>query len=281
MKSLWKFSAVAVLAVSGVAQADVIPTGTATGSELLLFIRDTTPDANPNRVFATSFGVTVDSILTAAGVSGSYPASGFPNLSFTLPSLSSAAQSAISTFLNGSPGGNFVWTIMAADTQGANAFNQRYVTTTPTDLNTNPVPGNASLTSSWVNVRDLFNSVNGAIPGTDQSGAGTKTLATNAGWGQTGTPNEGAYDWFGGQLLNENVLGDAANFYLLANSAGGADDPARVWNLGTVTLSLAGVISQVLPSTPTVPLPPAIVLLGSAFAGLAGVARRRKLAAAA
>ena len=85
---------------------------------------------------------------------------------------------------------------------------------------------------------------------------------------------ENATNWFVGGMNNENTLGATANLYVLTNSS--------TSNLGTpdllgaldVVLTALGELHAV--TVNAVPLPPALLLLGSAFAGLAGVARRRQ-----
>lgn len=278
MKSLWKLSALVAVAVSGtVAHADVIPTNTATGSELVLFVRNISADNfNPTLVYARGLGVTLDTVMTQAQVSGAYDGIG-TQFSYTLPSI--ANDPALAAFLGASPAaGDFVWTVMAADTLGSGAFQQRYLTTTPVDPLTFPTPQNITLTSVWNQAQGMFQGLNAAIPGTT---VGSPTsVSINGQWGQSGTPFENAIDWFAGQLPNENILGAAANLYLFSNGSTDGNELARAFSLGQLTLNFDGSLS-LTPNTPAVPLPPALFLLGSAFAGLAGVARRKSNAAAA
>lgn len=276
MKSLWKLSALVAVAVSGsLAHADVVPTNSATGSELVLFVRNVSPDNfNPTLVYARGLGVTLDSVMTQAQVSGAYDGIGTP-FSYSLPAL--ANDPALAAFIGGGAATDFVWTVMAADTLGQGAFQQRYLTTTPVDPLTFPTPQNITLTSVWSQAQGMFQGLNAAIPG---STVGSPTsVSVNGQWGQSGTPFENAIDWFAGQLPNENVLGAAANLYLFATGSTDGNELARAFSLGMLTLNLDGSLS-LTPNAPAVPLPPALFLLGSAFAGLAGVARRGKSNAA-
>ncbi len=269
MKSLWKLSAVAVAVMgASLAHADVTPaTDAASGSALVLFVRDISAGAAPDRVYARPLEITVDSLLTAAQAAGTYTGPGSP-ISFTLPTPI-GPDSNLSTFL--SQGSQFVWTIMAADNVGTAAFSQRYVTTTQLDLTdpTATLPSNSSLRSAWTKVGAMFNpDLNGALP----DGGGS--TAVNGQWGQSGTAYESAIDWFGGGVNNINPLGQAANLYVLTNSSTQNLGLARVFAAIDVILSATGELSSV--SVAAVPLPPALLLLGSAFAGFAGIARRRQ-----
>ncbi len=268
MKSLWKLSAVAVAVVGGsLAHADVTPgTDAATGSALVLFVRDISAGASPDRVYARPLDITVDNLLTAAQGAGAYSGAGTP-ISFTMPTI--GPDTNLSTFLG--QGSQFVWTIMGADTVGNAAFSQRYVTTSQVDV-TDPtvtLPSNSSLRNAWSLVSGMFNpDLNGALP----DGGGS--TAVNGQWGQSGTAYEGAVDWFGGGMGNVNALGQAANLYVLTNSSTSNTALARVFAAFDVVLSSTGELSAV--NVAAVPLPPALLLLGSAFAGFAGIARRRQ-----
>jgi hypothetical protein len=268
MKSFWKFTALAAVAAGGsLAHADVTPTTAATGSELVLFVRDVSDNAAPNRVYARGLGLTVDSLLTAAGAAGAYSGPGSA-ISFSMPTI--GPDSNLSTFLTG--GTNFVWTIMAADTVGSAAFSQRYVTTTQFDA-TDPLatlPSNSALRTVWSQLSPLLSDLNGVLP--DAPGSST---AVDGQWGQTGGAYENASNWFVGGINNENPLGTAANLYVLTNSSTSNLAAGRVFAALDVVLSATGELK----AASTVPLPPALFLLGSAFAGLAGVARRKKAAA--
>jgi len=266
MKSLWKFSAIAAVAVTGsFAHADVVLSTAPTGSELVLFVRDVSLGASPDRVYARGLGLTVDNVLTAAGAGGAYTGPG-TDIGYTLPTI--GPDSNLSTFLGG--GSQFVWTIMAADTVGSAAFSQRYVTTTQTDLATATLPSNSAVRTVWSQISPLLTDLNGVLA--DASGSST---TTNGLWGQTGGAYENATSWFVGGVQNENALGQAANFYVLTNSSTSNLASARVFAGLDVVLEANGTLHAVTP-VGEVPLPPALLLLGSAFAGLAGVARRKR-----
>jgi hypothetical protein len=272
MKSLWKLTAVAALALGGsLAQADVVPSNTATGSELVLFVRDTSPGANPNRVYARGLGLTVDSVLTQAAAGGAYSGPGTA-IPFNIGSIGPDAN--LTAFLGS--GTSFVWTVMAGDSLGTAAFNQRYVTTTQIDATASgfTTPGNSTLRTVWSQINAFLNDLNGILP--DASGSST---ATDGEWGQTGGAYENATDWFAGGMNNVNDLGQAANLYALANSSTVNTASSRLFAGVRVVLDADGTLHAVAVTAP-VPVPPALYLLGSAIAGLTGVARRKKAKAA-
>lgn len=271
MKSLWKLSAVAAFAIGGtVAQADVtLPgTNTGTGSSLVLFVKDTTVGANPNRVYARDLGLLTDAVLTQAGASGAYAGPG-QAIPFTLGTF--APDSNLTAFLGG--GTSFVWTIMAADTLGTQAFQQRYVTTSQDDVTTlgYVTPTNNTLRSAWSAIAGMYGSLNGALP--DVPGSSTPT---DGQWAQNGGTYENMDSWNGGGVQAQNNLGQAANFYVFVTSSSANLGASRVFAAVDVILSANGTLSAV--ATAPVPVPPALYLLGSAIAGLTGVARRKKKA---
>jgi hypothetical protein len=268
MKAIWKVSAVAAaLLGSAAAQADVVLPNTATGSSLVLFVRDISAGANPNRVFARDLGVLTDAVLTASAAAGAYagPGSSIPF------SLSTGADSALAAFLAG--GSQFQWTVMGGDATGNAAFGQRYVTTTQLDVTTfgYEPPINTTLKTTWNQITSMYQTLNASLP--DTSGSFTPT---DGQWGQEGTSFVGMTDWAGGGVQNGNALGETANLYVFVTSSTGNADPARVFASTTrVRLNADGSLTSV--GAPAVPLPPALWLLGSAIAGLTGVSRRKKV----
>lgn len=154
------------------------------------------------------------------------------------------------------------------------------MTTTQTDLAASgaTLPSNSAIRTVWGNISGMLTDLNGVLP--DAPGSST---STNGLWGQSGGAYENATSWFVGGVQNDNALGQSANLFVLTNSSTRNTDSARVYAALDVILEANGSLHSVGVVTPPgeVPLPPAIMLLGSAFAGLAGVARRKKAAVAA
>jgi len=97
--------------------------------------------------------------------------------------------------------------------------------------------------------------------------------ATAGVWDVTNTGTV-AY-WDGASIANYNALGTTENLYYVTGK--GTAPPTKVaFTLeGTASLSASGLTLTGTGSTPPVPLPPAVWLLGSGLLGLAGVARRK------
>jgi hypothetical protein len=99
--------------------------------------------------------------------------------------------------------------------------------------------------------------------------------ATSGVW-DVNTTSGTAY-WDGASLPNGNTQGTTESLYYVT---GGGAIASKVTTAleGTASLSAAGLVltgNGTPPPPPTVPLPPAVWLLGSGLLGLAGVARRK------
>ncbi|MET0536132.1 MAG: VPLPA-CTERM sorting domain-containing protein [Steroidobacter sp.] len=264
--SLKKVVAIAIAGVSGLgamgASADVVNIDSGNG-ELTLFVRNETTGA----VYARGLQVQLDSILTQGAIqSGQYNAGVANQRSYLLPDIGPDAN--LASFLG--QAGSFTWTIMAGDSTGtaATVGARRYVTSSQVDLTNGTTVTNGNFQASYTNLRSVLETLNGILA--DTSGSST---ASNGQWRQSdATPGSQAGDWFGVGPDNVNALGSIANFYMLANNAGGG--AVRVYQFEDVRLNLDGSLESV----PTVPLPAAFWLLGTGLAGLAGVSRRRKSA---
>ena len=100
------------------------------------------------------------------------------------------------------------------------------------------------------------------------------TSAANAGsWDVTaGGVNTNAEYWYGnGTFTAQSGYGPATLYAAISPVAGGTN----VSSAGTVTLNSSGLSF----ATNAVPLPPALWLLGSGLLGLAGISRRKPVAA--
>jgi hypothetical protein len=263
---------VSTLALAGVALAassafaDVIDTTAATGSELVLFVRDVN---TPTRVYARGLtGITVDSVLTAAAAGGSYTGP-VQSIGYSLPAPI-GPDPLLTSFLSTSS--NYVWTIQAGDTVGSGLGAQRYLTTTQIDIASDPsnlTPSNSTLRTGWGNLAGEIALVNAQLPD-----SGPTNSSLNGQWGQSGGTFANGGDWFGNAFNNENALGSSAKLFVLGLSSSSNTALARVFQAVDIQLDLDGTLHAVGSAAP-VPLPPALWLLGSALVGLTGVARRR------
>jgi len=269
---------VALIGASG-AYADVaLPDTSSSGNgELTLFVKNNTTGA----VYARGLQITMNDVLSQATITADTDTSTqTPRaFSYSFPTITPDAN--LTSFLAGCS--DCSWTVMAGDSVGSNAYTsaRRYLTTSPVDLlnNSGAIPTNNAINSIYSGLTAMLADVNTAIPGSTV-GDGASTSANGA-WGDpNSTTGALAQDWFGAGLNNANAVGQAAHLYVLtsgsANTAGGTS-LARVYQALDVKMLADGTLQVVS----AVPLPGAVWLFGSALAGLAGVSRRRREAAAA
>jgi hypothetical protein len=285
MRSLVKIAVAGALLASGAtAYADVALPSSGNG-ELVLFVRDL---SNESRVYARGLGITIDQLLTAGQITGdpskpnnADPVNNFADtntLTYTLGGNISADGN-LSSFLSSTANTtNYAWTIMAGDTTGGANLEggRRYVYTSQVDFTTQvSTLTNGDLASGvYGNIEAMMSAVNGSLP--DPAGSSTPAGA-DGWWGETGTSQVQAPNWFGAGPNNNNALGSAAHLYLAAGSGSpGAQALARLYKGVDFTLSLGGTLSSASVGGPQVPLPAAVWLLGSALVGLTGIARRRR-----
>jgi hypothetical protein len=270
MKKLLKLTMIGAALMASSAYADVLLPSTGNG-ELTLFVRDV---SNGTRVYARGLGITINNVLTESTAGGPFTGP-VQNFTYTLPA-SIGPDPTLTSFLAG--GSNYVWTVMAADidTDFSTPGQERYLTTTPTNLVTNSsaIPDNGVISGFFVNVNNMMADLNNVLP--DATGSST---ATDGQWGQTGQLYSNGGDWFGAGFNNQNALGNtAANLYVLANSGDDSGQKARAFQAVAGLRLLADGTLESVGGAP-VPLPAGIWLLGSALASLAGVARRRAASA--
>jgi hypothetical protein len=104
------------------------------------------------------------------------------------------------------------------------------------------------------------------------------TAAATAGVWDFNTPS-GVSSWYSnGPATNQTALGTAENLYSVTGAGGTQLKNLALVSNGTVSLTSAGLVFATA-STSAVPLPGAVWLFGSGLLGLAGVSRRKAIAA--
>jgi hypothetical protein len=269
MKSLTKVALVgAALAASAGAYADVaVPSGGV--GQAVLFVKNETTGV----VYARGISLSADQVATQSSIVGdTYTGSGATpdtSLSFSLASPI-AADSNLTSFLGA--GGSFSWGLMLGDSLGGLAVgDKRLISTSVNGITT---PQNSAINTSLAQFNTFVGTLNNVLPdGSDNSSVSSGGLWDQAG---AGVQAEGADIWFSAGLgVNNKVgLGDTAGFYMLTTSGGTTSAAGRQYLLGQLRLTANGTLESIGGTTPEVPLPPAVWLLGSALAGFAGLRRR-------
>jgi len=284
MKTFAKLGLVGLALAASSAHADVFLPNTGNG-ELTLLVRNETTGA----VYARGLGVRIDSVLTQAQIDAGYTgdtSTGLvQQLSYSLSTV--GPDSNLSGFLNNTDG--FTWTIMAGDSVGTNFASpdaRRYLTTSSvlfSEDNPSSVSNNNLVTFSQLGT--MLNLVNENIDGVGGAAGDGHSTVTGGQWRQaSANPGANAGNWFGAGPDNVNDIGTAAHLYVLTTSHSGAGSGnsalARVYQGIDVVLNADGTLSAVA-APPTVPLPAAAWMLMSGLVTLAGVGRRKNVAAAA
>ncbi len=230
--------------------------------------------------YTRDLGVTIDQFL--AGQNGSY---------------SFAADAKLSSFINtaNTSSSSLVWNLLGAmDSDFSNPVDfpkwGLYVTSNSGDA----AVANVSFEQAYIAINQsalMAQGANGDAFG-QGGGSGTNYALNNS---ATSTGGDGYYAGpYGGNnignsvvISDENVIGQSMAFYHvglkldvdgnpvtddLGNLLGAVNKFAGKW-----TLAADGDLSYDVASVPApVPLPPAVLLLGSALAGLVGIARRNR-----
>jgi hypothetical protein len=262
MNTVLKVSAAGALALAGVAAHASIASPSSGSSDAILFA-EVVNAAGTAAVasFAGDTGVSISSLTSPISGSTTYLA-GNANLT-TLFAADAAGDTVWFAVLGGQ------YTGLVNTTNFKTPGVAQFVTTTyGNGTNALSISNNSTLTK-YANINTDINNIN-----SNSGGASTfegSNPATSGVWDVTNTA--GLAYWDGGQTPNGNVIGAQQNLYYVTAGVGGAVSTKVSYTVeGLASLSAAGLV---LSAPPTVPLPPAIWLLGSGLLGLTGVARRK------
>ena len=272
MKLAIKIVLAGTVLAAGAAQAANItnlPSSTVggNGSDLVLFITDTTTGSN---FYAKDLGVRVDSLVSKSTTATDGALNATTSLgSFNLStSLGFGADANIKSFFDAHPGDTFAYSVLAADSSGSNnnAGARRFAGTYSTDISLQG-PTSANVSTAAIAANSFYLNL--------QSDTVTFPSTTN-GWGAAGTPGQNAPNSFLSlAYANGSTVGTAMSMYLMATH--GANQLANVYvSANTLTLNADGSLTVTAINTP---IPAAVWLFGSGLLGLAGIGRRRRLAA--
>ena len=274
MKStLLRMAVAGSMVVGAAAHADVILPSTGNG-ELVLYVHDNTTGTTYARGIQIQNNTVLPpaSILPKTGSPGGYVSA--VTTSYVLPTITADAN--LTAFMGGTHASDsFSWGIQSGSTSSGNAPGKFvYTFTTGVDLTqpANVVSSNQlSVGYNALEASDL--TLNGQI-NSGTPGDGASTPATGDGlWGRGSTQDP--QNWFGNGPNTAIALGTASTLYTLTGN--GTNVTAQVYLAGEkVTLLANGTLEAVASA---VPLPAAIWLLGSGLLGLAGIGRRRAVAA--
>lgn len=283
MKPVFKYALASLVLAAGSSGAYASVALPSTGnSDLVLFVRD---NSNPNRVFATGLGVSLDSLLTNSAV-GSTPGDatalrdGTPiTVGVALPTFHSDD---LATFLSTASSG-YSFAILGADTVGSTSATNpwRYVGTNAAQFNA--VNKNTTSNSNLSNTSGITGSLN-TVFGDLNNALGAGSFITNFSE-FNGDGSSGTFNTFGKPFGDDTVtVGSAAHLYMLTSSVAGgtgtSSSTSRIYQFADVTLGMNGTLTSASVGGPEVPLPAAVWLLGSALVGLGTVRRRRDSQAA-
>ena len=292
MNTIVKLSVATALAL-GYATAHAQIAQPANGSsDVILFAEILNSTGGVVASYARDTGVSINSILPSGSLQAqgtAVPSTGFTSL--TLPTINVAADANMNSFLALDAAGDSVeWAVQAGQYTGGTATsnigttgNAKFLTTASTAVTTITNKSTANLVK-WANMDGTVTQLNANITGQAGNTSTTSTFGTNPGssgvWDATAT---GATigNWFSNGAptfpgLPTNELGTNQELYGVTGNGTSSVKTVQVYDLGAVTLSSNGTLSNVS----AVPIPAAVWLFGSGLLGLAGVGRRKSAQAA-
>jgi hypothetical protein len=287
MNTIVKLSVATALAL-GYATAHAQVAQPAGGSsDVILFAEIINSTGGVVASYARDTGVSINSILPGTGSlqaqGTTVPSTGFTNL--TLPTINVAADANMNSFLALNAAGDSVeWAVQAGEYTGLTTTgnfgitgNAKFLTTASTGVTTitNKQTGNLV---KWAGLDGTVTTLNANISGQAGNTSTKSTFGTSPAssgvWDATAT-GAAVANWFSngaptnpGTVTNE--LGTNQELYGVTGN-GGSTAKVQVYDLGALTLSSNGTLSNVS----AVPIPAAVWLLGSGLLGLAGIGRRK------
>jgi hypothetical protein len=283
--------ALAAVAAAGAAQAQTVPVndgGAGSNGDLFLIVEDTTAQT----AYVQDMGITTASIVSGSNMNSAVAGASAGTLNHSLSfSYSEALDGALQTQLSTHSTDSYTWEVIAGSTAATNAYLATSAATlVPNTYNSTFYSNGITRNNQGQLVNDIDNWTLLATTFAFEPAGYVPASASFIGFtnqsGQPGTPsNTGVETWYGnGSIVPTLTLNKGASsstgFYLVSADDNGASPAgaADIFQLGTVTLNAA--TNQLVFAPSAVPLPAAVWLLGSGLVGLAGVARRRRLAAA-
>jgi hypothetical protein len=271
-RTLAAAAALAALAGTGVAQAQIANDGTGPGgSDLVLFVSDTT---SPN-FYMVDLGQQIDSALVspntvASDVAGSHLFNKTTSAgSFTLSSslnIAAGANAGLAGFLSAHSHDTLQYSILAGDGNGSdgNGTNSLIAATAVGTAFLSNGGTDDTVTSGISGLTQWYGELNGPPAVTFPS--------TTFGWGSSGdtfglnAPNT----WVGGVWANGANVGTAMHFWELGQT--GATFANVYESSNTIVLNADGSLTV---GASGVPIPAAAWLFGSGLLGLLGIGRRK------
>jgi hypothetical protein len=267
------------LAVAGQANAAIVDMATATGSDLVLNVWDSTTGAS----YTKDLGINISTFLN--GVTGATPAT-LAASSAGLSNHTYAADANLASFFATS-GLNLAttsWNVTAGMNAGGGFMTPYFLTTSTSTLATIKTANNGQVNNMGGLVQAYYQGVSGAMNGVGvvNGTASPDSLYTNAGTGSTLYAGTGVgSNWAGAEnkFTAAAGVGSAMNFFFVTPSGTGANTKTAAAQFGNT----AGVSTWTLASNgdltfvaPPVPEPGEWLLMLSGLCLIGFIATRRK-----
>ncbi len=259
MNTVLKVGAAGALALAGIAAHASIASPTGSSSDAVLFAEVVNAAGSAVADYAGDTGVSINSLLAG-------------NVSTTTLGSDANLAKLFAADTAGS-GDTIYWGVQAGQNTNGSNNTGTFLTTTASSATTKLKSIANSTLGSWATGFAADVSQINTNSGGANSIEGTNPLAAGI-WDPTNSSNTS--NWYGTVASYNTVLGtNESLFSEIANSNGTAAKGTEAL-LENVSLTSAGLqFSGSSGTSPTVPLPAAVWLLGSGLLGLTGVARRK------